>query len=278
VREGSQVHAGDVMAVLVNQINVAEVQTAKADMAERQAEYQRVVNGARSPERLEAKASVEEAQAVLDDALAERDRRRGLLDRGAISREEFDRSERVWQVAVARRKAADEHFTFLDEPSREEDVARAAAAIDRAASVIAEREAALSKTYVRSPITGTVLRKHHNPGENVSGSPDDPIVSLGDTSRLRVRAEVDETDIGGLAVGQPAWVTADAYGQKRFPGRVSRIANELGKKKVWTDEPAERVDSKVLEVLIDLNSSEHLPSRLRVDAFIQVSGDANAKP
>jgi HlyD family secretion protein len=276
VHEGSEVKAGDVIAILTNRTDAAELQTAKAALMEREAEYRRVVNGARPQERLEARAAVDEASAVLENAALERDRRRSLLNKGAISGEEFDTSERVWEVAAARKRAAEERFALVDEASREEDVARAAAAVEEGRGMIAEREGELAKTYIRSPISGTVLRKHHNAGETVSNSPDDPIVSLGDTRRLRVRAEVDETDIAGLLVGQRAYVTADAYGTKRFGGTVSRIAKALGKKKVWTDEPAERTDSKVLEVLIDLDPNERLPSRLRVDAFIQISDGHDA--
>jgi hypothetical protein len=68
--------------------------------------------------------------------------------------------------------------------------------------------------------------------------------------------------------GQPAWVTADAYGDRRFEGTVVRVANLLGRKNISTEEPTEKVDTRVLETLIELNADAHLPVGLRVDAFI----------
>ena len=68
---------------------------------------------------------------------------------------------------------------------------------------------------------------------------------------------------------QPAYVTADAYGNRRFPGHVVRIGQELGRKNVRTDEPTERVDNKILETLVELDNGADLPVGLRVNAFIQ---------
>jgi multidrug efflux pump subunit AcrA (membrane-fusion protein) len=95
-----------------------------------------------------------------------------------------------------------------------------------------------------------------------------PIVTLADVRTLRVRVDVDESDIGGLRTGQAAWVTADAYGSRRFAGRVVRVGEMLGRARIRTDDPAERIDHKVLETLIELEASARLPIGLRVDAFI----------
>lgn len=87
---------------------------------------------------------------------------------------------------------------------------------------IREAEVMLAKTVIRSPIAGTVLRKHKNAGESVSTQGREPVVTLGDTRRLHVRAEVDETEVARLATGQRAWIAAAAYGERRFAGKVIR--------------------------------------------------------
>jgi HlyD family secretion protein len=94
------------------------------------------------------------------------------------------------------------------------------------------------------------------------------VFTVADTRRLRVRADVDETDVARIAVGQPAWVTADAYGSRRFEGTVVRVGSVLGRKNIRTDEPAEKQDTKVLETLIELAPDARLPVGLRVDVFI----------
>lgn len=134
-----------------------------------------------------------------------------------------------------------------------------------------EARAVFDKTYIRAPIDGTVLRKYHRAGESVSNSATnpDPVLTIGDKHALRVRIDVDEADVNKLVLGQPAYVTADAYGNQHFPGHVVRIGQELGRKNVRTDEPTERVDNKILETLVQLDSGVDLPVGLRVNAFIE---------
>ena len=91
---------------------------------------------------------------------------------------------------------------------------------------------------------------------------------MADVTILRVRADVDETDVGKVRLGQRAYVTADAYGDRKFWGRVRRIGQVLGKKRVRTDEPTERVDTKILETLIELDRGQRLHLGLRVNSFI----------
>ena len=122
---------------------------------------------------------------------------------------------------------------------------------------------------IRSPIDGVVLRRHRRAGESVSTQFDSPIVTLADDRVRRVRVDVDEADIGRIAVGRSAYVTADAFGDRRFPGKVVRVGQLLGRKNVRTDEPTERVDTKVLETLVELTDGRELPFGLRVQAFIE---------
>jgi multidrug resistance efflux pump len=130
----------------------------------------------------------------------------------------------------------------------------------------------LEKTYVRSPIDGVVLRKKAKTGESIStDSPDQWVATVGDDRALRVRVDVDEADVARVQIGQQAYVKAEAYGQKRFTGRVVRIGQLLGRKNIRTDEPTERVDTKILETLVELDAGQRLPAGLRVDAYIQVN-------
>jgi HlyD family secretion protein len=65
---------------------------------------------------------------------------------------------------------------------------------------------------------------------------------------------------------------ADAYGERRFPGRVIRIARMLGRKNVRTDDPAERLDTKILETLVEFEPGTTLPVGMRMDVFILLEG------
>lgn len=268
VEEGDHVLAGQVVALLENDDYRARVQSAEAEVRAREADARRVANGARDQERGEAAASLHEAEAVLEHAQADHRRRRELLAEQVISREEMDRADAQLGVAGARVEALRQRRALVDADAREEDAARAASDVALAKARLDEARAMYEKTFVRAPIAGVVLRRHRRAGESVSTQFDSPIVTLADRSVIRVRVDVDETDVGRVAVGQASYVTADAFGSRHFSGRVVRIGQILGKKNVRTDEPTERVDQKVLETLIELEDGRELPIGLRVQAFI----------
>src|SRR5581483_7450841 len=246
VEEGDSVKHGQILAELVNSDYQAQVASARAAVMQKQAELRKVINGARREERREALSSVEEARAVMNHAHSEMVRYQKLFQAGVISREEAETYAKEYEVAKAKYEANRQRHALIDEEAREEDRAMAE-----------EAEALLAKTSVRSPIDGRVLRKHLRTGESVSNGSTvpDPIFTIGDTRSLRVRVDVDETDVSKIALGQKAYVTADAYGDKKFWGHVVRIGQELGRKNVRTDEPTERVDTKILETLIQLDGT-----------------------
>jgi HlyD family secretion protein len=268
VDEGDPVRAGQVLAVLENDEYRARVASAEAELHLKEAERRKVINGARDQERAEAAASLHEAEAVLDATKADHERRRGLFGDNVISREEMDRADQQLRVAEARVEALGQHHALVDAAAREEDAARAASDAALARARLDEARALYDKTFIRSPIAGIVLRRHRKAGESVSTQFDSPIVTLADRSVVRVRVDVDETDIARIAVGQPAYVIADAFGKRRFAGRVIRVGQVLGKKTVRTNEPSERVDQKILETLVELEDGRDLPIGLRVQAFI----------
>ena len=267
--ERQQVEKGDVLVALENAEYVARLASARAVVAEREAALQRVVAGARDQERLEAAAAVDETRTVLENKKTEWTRRKGLFEGGVIAREEFERSEHDFLAADARHRAAVQRQALLMDPARPEDVSRARADLDMAVSAVAEAESVLAKTLIRSPIAGVVLRTHVRAGETVAPSPELPLVTVADMSSLRIRAEVDEADIGLVYPRQRSWVTATAYGDHRFPGSVVSIAPILGRKKLTRDDPTERIDTKVLEVLVELDAGQQLPIGLRVDTFFE---------
>jgi ABC exporter DevB family membrane fusion protein len=271
VDEGDRVTKGQVIARIANDDYRARVASAEAELAAREADARRTVNGARSEERRAADADLLQAEADLEHAKADHRRASELFEEKVISRAEMDRAEQALKVSVARADALRERRALVDSQAREEDVARADADVAQARARLNEARALLDKTFVTSPIDGVVLRRHARTGESVSTQFDSPIVTLADRSSTRVRVDVDETDVARIKVGQAAYVTADAFGLQRFAGRVIRVGQILGKKNVRTDEPTERVDQKVLETLIELEDGHELPLGLRVRTFLQTT-------
>lgn len=274
VEEGDVIHRGQVLAELENADYRAQVESSRANIVAKEATLRKVINGARRQERDEAWSSVNEAQAVMEDSQSELHRRQELFSAGVVSREELDRYEREADVAKAKYDAAVQQHALVDDHAREEDQSLAEADVKLAQAQFEEAEARYEKTFIRSPIDGTVLRKHHRAGESVSNSSTtpDPVLTIGDRNTLRVRVDVDETDVSKVQVGQRAYVTADAFGQKKFWGHVVRVGQQLGPKNVRTDEPTEKVDTKILETLVQLDPDAQLPDGLRVDALIVPEG------
>jgi ABC exporter DevB family membrane fusion protein len=269
VDEGERVKAGQVLAIIDNNDYRARVESARAELGRREAERRKVVNGARAQERQEAAAAVAEADAVLENARSEQVRRENLLRERVISRAEAEDADRSARVARARADAARQRFALIDADAREEDRAQAEADVSLARARLEEARAVYEKTFIRAPLDGVILRRHRKAGESVSTQFDSPIVTMADDRVRRVRVDVDETDVGRIVLGQPAYVTADAFGNRRFAGRVIRIGQLLGRKNVRTDEPTEHVDTKVLETLVELEDGHELPLGLRVQAFIE---------
>jgi ABC exporter DevB family membrane fusion protein len=277
VEEGDRIQAGQVVAELDNDDFRARVALAEAVLANRRAELDKTLAGARRQERREAGSRASEAEADMVQARREYERRERLKDMAVISREEADRSEREMLMAASRAEALKQRHSLVEDRAREEDIAMARAAVAEAAARLDEARALFEKTVIRSPIAATVLRKHRREGEIVSSAFDTPILTIGDVSRLRVRAEVDEADIARIRGGQRAYVVAEAFGPEKFWGSVGRVSRILGRKNVRTDRPDERVDTKVLETLIDMDTADRLVSGLRVDVYVIVEPGARPR-
>src|SRR5262249_6433013 len=274
VEEGDPIRRRQVLAELENSDYRAQVESARANVVAKEATLRKVINGARRQERAEAWSSVNEAKAVVENAQSELRRRQELFSAGVVSREELDRYSREADVAKAKYQSAVEQHSLVDDHAREEDRSLAEADLQLAQAELADAEARYQKTFIGSPIAGTVMCKHHRSGESVSNSSTvpGPILTIGDRETLRVRVDVDETDVSRVRVGQRAYVTADAYGRQKSGGKVVRVGQQLGPKNVRTDEPTEKVDTKILETLVELDPGSQLPDGLRVDAFIVPEG------
>ena len=296
VEEGEQVIQGQTIAILENadfqaQIAAAKTNietlrrqkaTAEARVLQTKTERTRIYNGSRPEERREAWQSYEQTLPNVEQAEREVTRRGKLYESGDVSREEYERAKRDLETAQKRSNAVREKYNVVNADARKDDLAKAEAAIllaenqtDEFDALIREAEARvrtteanLAKTIIRAPITGVVLRKRLKDGESVSPESQTGIVTIADVSALRVRVDLDETDVAKVRENQTAYVTADAFGERKFAARVVKIGRILGRKNFRTERPTEKVDTKILEVLLELEPNQELPLGLRVDAFI----------
>ncbi len=139
---------------------------------------------------------------------AEFDRSKELLSSGNESQSAFEARRADHLVEVARYKAA------------QDQVAQASAALKQARDD-------LSKTTIYAPMAGTISALNKERGEIALGSQfqKDVILVIGDLTQMEAQVNVDENDVGSIALGQPAEVQVDALPNRTLTGVVSEISN-----------------------------------------------------
>ena len=134
---------------------------------------------------------------------------------------------------------------------------------------IALAEARARRLAVIAPIDGRILNILVKPGEEITTG---PILAMGDTERMRAVAEVYETDIARVRVGQVARISSRALANP-VRGKVVRIGSMIFKNDILNIDPAARADARVVEVWIDLDEPAATAqlTNLTVDVRIDTS-------
>jgi len=215
VAEGSRVKAGDLIARIDNRDVIAQSQG--ADAATHAAE-----------------ALVRQAEVERQNAQVEYRRSDELVGKGFISRSALDTAK----ARLDRAQAA---------------VASAQANVNAARANARNAQVAVDYTEIRAPFDGVILSKSANVGDLVtpfSNATDSKgaVVSMADMSTLEVEADVSESSLGKISVGQPAEMVLDALPDMRFRGRISRIVPTVDRAKatVMTKVKFDAIDPRVL--------------------------------
>jgi HlyD family secretion protein len=175
----------------------------------------------------QANADLEVAKVRLSNAQNQFDRSKRLHDEGNISDKSFEDAQEAFSSARAQLVRAE---VFLE-----------------------NARIALDDTSVRSPIAGTVISRLAEVGQVIT-SPTSAVgggtllMEMADLNKVRVRALIDEIDIGKISIGQEVTLKVSAYRDKRFTGVVSKI------------EPMSKIDQNVttFPVLIDIENKDNL--------------------
>lgn len=214
----------------------------------------------------------------LEDAVADAERavvdERAAVDRLAVAKRAATGSDA--DLTAARKKLADAREQLQQrriELARFEADNPATAGSDFDAQVVMARlelrgaEAALDSLIVRAPIDGTVLQVNVRAGELASPSAPQPPVVIGDVSKLRVRAEIDERDYGEIKVGQRVMVRSSAFRGRDIAGTVSAIAPLIEAGRIGARGQRNLTDVNVAEVMIDLAERGPLVVGMKVDVY-----------
>ncbi|MBD3884432.1 ABC exporter membrane fusion protein [Phormidium tenue FACHB-886] len=285
VKEGDRVQVGQVIAVLDSKSRLEDaLLQAQEEVGVAQAKLAQVQAGAKSGEiaaqqaaitRLQAErsgeiaaqqAEIERWESEVRNAQAEFQRYEELYQQGAISVSTLDSKRlpletaeaQLAQVRVQQGQSANtieaeirEAQATLDQIAevRPVDVQAAQAEVEQAIAAVKKAETELAQAYVRAPIAGQILKVHSRAGEQLSS---DGIAEMAQTDRMTVVAEVYQSDIGRVKTGQTATVTGQAIpGELR--GEVYEIGLQVDKQNVYSNEPGENLDRRIVEVKIRLN-------------------------
>lgn len=269
VNEGDFVKAGDLLAELDNVAEKAALVTAEANVELARANYEKVKAGLRAEDVDAARAQAEAAAAKADLSAAQAERQKELKAQGMTSTDAYDAARRLAEVDRATAKAVDAARRAAEKGSRAEDVRIAKAQYELAAAQRNEAKMRYERLAVRAPEAGTVLQIKLRPGEYFIPQGGEPIMILGDTRKLRARVDIDERYAGRIAAGAEAYVTCDAQPGRRFPARVTEVALRMGRKNIRTDDPVERIDTKIYEVVLELETFDGLIPGLRVTGYVK---------
>jgi HlyD family secretion protein len=152
-----------------------------------------------------AKASLENAEAGLANAVLEHERAQVLFDKGALPRQRLDAAQTARRAGTAQRDLASANL------------AQAEAALRRAREV--QRD-----TTMTAPVTGFIVERNYDPGA-IPG--DLPVVVVADLRQMKLEAGVSELEAGRLRVGMKARVEAQAKPGETFEGELAAIAPEV---------------------------------------------------
>ena len=274
-----------------------DLETKRGDLGSMEARLAELKNGSRPQEKLDAKASVDNATAELDRAKKDWDRAQVLYKNDDISTAQFDQYRNRFESADAVLKQAWEREALvlagprveqidaqraqverargalkvseantLEMKRREQEITTRRAEIERSKANLTLIDSQLSDTVAASPVDGVVLVKAADVGEILA--PGTTVVTVGDIDHPWLRGYIDETDLGKVKIGSKAVVTTDSYPGKTYDGRVSFISSEaeFTPKQIQTQQ--ERV-KLVYRIKIEIDNPRHeLKSNMPADAQI----------
>ena len=224
VQEGDEVVAGQELAWLDRSELDAQREAAESQRNAAGARLAELEAGFRTEEIAQAREAVRAARERETNAAREAERAQRLFDGGAISERSRDAAVTAHEVATADRAAAAQRLDLLERGSRKEQIAAQRAMLAQATAALTQVEAAIANTVIRAPFAGRITVRHREPGETVAAGM--PVVTVANPQDRWVRIYVPEDEVGRLALGEAAEITADAFPDRRYTGSVVFIADE----------------------------------------------------
>ena len=207
----------------------------------------------------QAALSVAQARADLSEARA---RLLAAMSRSSAADRESARLTGLGQVDAVARQEADK---AVDEAAVQRgELAAAKAAVEVAAQKLKTQEFEIEARQVRAPLDGRIVRRSAKPGDGASTLNVTELFLLAPDAPRIVRAELDEQFVAAVKSGQRADVLLEYDEKQSFRGHVLRLGEVFGSRKLASDDPNERQDTRVVEMVVAIEDAPGLRIGQRV--------------
>jgi len=265
VAEGQNVKRGQLLLELNVKDVAAQLAAAKSKLLRAQEDLRQAKAGGRADEAARVNGDLAKAVADRDRLQRNHDALTRLQVAGAATKDELvanDLALTKAQAEVNRLQAAKQEFT----QQVSVDLSRGQLAVQQAQSDVAALEEKARQGYITAPTDGTLYALPVKTGDYVKMG--DLLAEMADLHKVRVRAFIDEPEMGGLEPGLPVKITWDALPTRTWQGRTEMTPKQVvprGSRSVG--ELLCSVDNEKLELLPNTNVSVRINSRERANVL-----------
>ena len=238
VQEGDSVVKGQILARLDDDEARISAQRAAAEVAQ-------------------AKAQIAVLQVQVSTANREYGRLQGLVATNFVAGQKLDQARDSIRAAEATLQAQ-------------------RAAILTAEARLGEARYRQELSVIRAPADGRIVRRYANPGAGASTLNVSNMFDLEPKADRIVRAEISEGALPFVAIGQTVQLAPESDPTKTFTGKVIRRAAVFGARKLQSDDPSERTDERVVEVVVGTKNAPFLIGQRVLVKFLRTQQQAQA--
>ena len=234
----------------------AELAVRQANLAAAKANLRKLESMPRPEEVPPLEAKVREARTNFDDMRDQYQRASDLLKTRATNEEDVIHRRNMLAAAEAQLAKAEADLRLTKNGAWECDKLIARTSVEQSESLVKQTRTELERLIVRAPIDGEVLQKNVRPGEYVGIPPSQALFVIGDLSKLHIRVDIDENDLPRFRHGLNGRATLRGNPAMEIPLNFERVEPMVVPKKSLTGAGTERVDTRVLQVIFCVQSSE----------------------